>query len=321
MDKFKKFKGSWLTFLAAALVIMLAGTLVLLAAEKQEHGYLGVSVQRLGSAEREELGIKNGVEVITVKKESAAAKAGIKDDDIIQLVNGEKVRNAQDLVDIISELAPGATIKIGLWRDGKALELTATLGKRESPKPLVWKSGKLPRIFRSGGYLGIVLQELNADLAAYFSVKADEGVLIVNVEKDTPAEKAGLKAGDVIVQMGEKNVKDADTVHEVLADLKKGETVALTVIRHGKRETLKTEPEFNRHDRIIRIFRGGNDLGSDHLEIPDLDINAPEMDIEIPPLPDMSYIEEAVHHVHEKLDRVKVNIEKRLEKISDNFWI
>ena len=68
----------------------------------------------------------------------------------------------------------------------------------------------MPHIFRSGGYLGIVLQELNADLAPYFSVKAGEGVLIVRVEKDTPAEKAGLKAGDVIVQMGEKTVKDAD---------------------------------------------------------------------------------------------------------------
>ena len=84
------------------------GTFTLLAAEKPEHGYLGVSVQSLDSAEREKLGVKNGVEVITVEKESAAAKAGIKEDDIIQLVNGEKIRDPQDLVDIIGELAPGA---------------------------------------------------------------------------------------------------------------------------------------------------------------------------------------------------------------------
>ena len=110
-------------------------------------------------------------------------------------------------------------------------------------------------------------------------------------------------------------------MHEVLADLKKGETVAITVIRHGKKETFKAEPDFNRHKRIIRIFRGGNDLDDEHLEIPDLDIEIPEMDIELPPLPDMPHIEEALHRVHEKLDRVKVNIEKRLEKISENFWI
>ena len=80
-------------FLAAAVVMVLAGTMALLAAEKAERGYLGVSVQSLDSAEREKLGVKNGVEVIAVEKESAAAKAGIKEDDIIQLVNGEKIRD------------------------------------------------------------------------------------------------------------------------------------------------------------------------------------------------------------------------------------
>jgi S1-C subfamily serine protease len=321
MDKLKKLNGTWKMVFAVAAVMVLAGTLVLLAADKQERGYLGVSVQRLGSAEREKIGTTYGVEVITVEKDSAAAKAGIKEEDVIQLVNGEKIRDAQDLVDIIGELVPGAAVKIGLWRDGKALEVTAALGKRERSKNVAWESKKMPRIFRSGGYLGIVLQELNPDLAPYFSVKTGEGVLIVRVEKDTPAEKAGLKAGDVIVQMGEKAAKDADAVHGALVDLKKGDTVAITVIRHGKRETFKAEPEFNRHKRIIRIFRGDHDLGCEHVVIPDVDIDIPEFDIELPPLPDMPHIEEALHRVHEKLGRVKVKIDKRLDKIYENFWI
>jgi S1-C subfamily serine protease len=321
MDKLKKLNGSRQALLAvAAAVMVLAGALALLAGEKEESGYLGVSVQNLGSAEREKAGVKNGVEVLSVEKESAAAKAGIRENDLIQLVNGEKIRDSQDLVDVISELAPGAAVKIGVWRDGKTLELTATLGKRERSKRFVWEGKKLPNFFQ-GGYLGIVLQELNPDLAAYFGVKAGEGVLIIRVEKDTPAEKAGLKSGDVIVQMGEKIIADADAVHDVMADLKKSDTVAITVVRHGKKETLKVEPDFTRHKNIIRFFRGGNDLGSEHLEIPDRDIDIPEMDIEIPPLPDMGHIEEAMHHVHEKLDRVKVTIEKHLEKIGEDFWI
>jgi len=125
----------------------------------------------------------------------------------------------------------------------------------------------------------------------------------------------------VIVQMGEKTITAADAVHEVMADLKKGDTVAIAVVRHGKKETLKVEPDFTRHKNIIRFFRGGKGLGSEHLEIPDRDIDIPEMDIEIPPLPDMSHVEEAMHHVHEKLDRVKVKIEKHLEKIGEDFWI
>jgi S1-C subfamily serine protease len=321
MDKSKKINGSWQAFFAVAVVMVLAGTLVLLAAEKQEHGYLGVSVQSLGRTEREELGIKNGVEVISVEKESAAAKAGIRENDVIQLVNGEKIRDAQDLVEVISEITPGAAVKISLWRDKKALEVTAALGKREHNKDFIWEGKKLPRILSSGGYLGIVLQELNSDLASYFSVKAGEGVLIVRVEKDKPAEKSGLKAGDVIVQMGEKNVKDDGDVHEALADLKKGETVAITVVRHGKKETIKAEPDFKRHNRIIRIFGGGHDLDNELLEIPELDIDVPEINMELPSLPDMPQIEEVLHRVHEKLDRVKVKMDKHLDRIHENFWI
>ena len=326
MDKFKKFNGAMKTFLAVTVVMVLAGAMVLLAAEKEERGYLGVAVKSLNSAEREKLGVKNGVEVVSIEKESAAAKAGIKENDVIQLVNNEKIRDPQDLVEIISEQDAGKTVKIGLWRDGKALELTASLDKRERSRHFAWegKKIKMPRLIGSRAYLGVVLQDLNADLAAYFGVKTGEGVLIVKVEKDTPAEKAGLKAGDVVVQMGEKAVKDAGTVHEALADLKKGDVIAISVIRHGKKETVKAEPDFNRHQSIIRIFRGDKDMDSNHFEISDLDFDIPEMDIELPPppdIPDMSHIDEALYRVHEKLDRVKEHIGKRLEKISENFWI
>jgi C-terminal processing protease CtpA/Prc len=321
MKIFKKFNGSWQAFVTVAAVMVLAGTLPLLAAEKADRGYLGVAVQRLGSTEREKLGVKYGVEVIRVEKESGAAKAGIKEDDIIQLVNGEKIRDPQALVDVMAELAPGAAVKIGLWRDGKGQEVTAILDKFKGSKHFSWDEKRLPHIIRSNAYLGIVLQELNPDLAAYFNVKKDEGVLIVQVEKETPAGKAGLKAGDVIVQMGEKTVADAGAVHEALADIKKGEAIDMVVIRHGKKEKIKAEPDFNRRKRVIRIYRGGKDMGNEDLEINDLDIDVPGMDIEVPPLPDMSTVDEALHRVHEKLDRAEVRLEKHLEKVSENFWI
>ena len=179
----------------------------------------------------------------------------------------------------------------------------------------------MPHLFRSSAYLGIVLQELNSDLASYFGVKAGEGALIIGVEKDTPAEKAGLKSGDVIVQMGDKAVTDAASVHEILAGLKKGDTIALTVVRHGKKETLKAEPDFDRHQRIMRIFRGGKNSGVEELEKSDLEIDIPDFDIPLPPLPDMPHIDEALERVHEKMDRVKVNLEKKLEKIHELSWI
>ncbi len=313
MDKFKELKASRQVIWALAVVVALAGIFALQAAEKPERGFLGVSVQEASEAQREKIGIMFGVKVVSVQKESAAAKAGIQEDDIIQLANGEKIRHAQDLVDVISELAPGSAVKIGLWRDGKKKDVTATLGKREPRKKISWEDKKKWVNYSSGGYVGIVLQELNADLAPYFKVKAGEGVLIIRVEKNTPAEKAGLKAGDVMVQMGDQKVTDAGSVHQVMADMKKGDTVVIMVVRHGKKETFKVEPDFNHRKRIF-IFRDGHGLGGEHLEIPDLDI-------EIPPLPDMSRIEEELNRVHENLDHVKVKIEKRLEKIGESFWI
>jgi len=314
MDSSKKSIGPRQVILAAAVVMVLAGIFALQAAEKSERGYLGVTVQGLDSAQREKLAISNGVEVVSVDKESAAAKAGIKEDDIIRLVNGEKVRDTGDLLAIIGELAPGAAVKIGLWRDGKSMDVTASLGKRERREWFPRDGKKGPLHISSGGYLGVVLQELNADLAPYFSVKAGSGVLVLRVEKDTPAEKAGLKAGDVIVQMGEKTVTDAGAVQDALAGLKKGDSIAIAVVRRGKKETVKAEPDFDRHKRVIRIYRSGHGLGREELDIP-------ELDIDIPPLPELPDFEEQLRHVHEKMDQVKVKLDKRLEQFGENFWI
>ncbi len=118
---------------------------------------------------------------------------------------------------------------------------------------------------------------MDADLAAYFSVKAGEGVLITGVEKDTPAAKAGLKSGDVIVEMAGKPVKESKDIHKALAELKKGDSVAITVVRHGKKQTLKAEPDFDRRERILRIFSGDKDIEIEHLELPELDIRIPEI--------------------------------------------
>lgn len=305
----------------AALALVLAGALALPAAEKGERGYLGVLIRTLDSAEREKLGVQYGVQVTTVEKESGAAKAGILEEDVIQSVNGEKIRDPQALSEIVGELAPGSAAKIGLWRAGKALELTAVLGKFERPKRFALEGAPFSRIIRSGPYLGIGLLEFDADLAAYFSVKAGEGVLVTSVGKDTPAAKAGLKSGDVIVQMAGKPVKGSADVHEALAALKKGDRVVIAVIRHGKKEALKAEPDFQRHERVMRFFGGGKDRVIEHLELPEMDSRIPEIDFVQPCPPSMPDVDEITQKVNEKLDKVIIKIEKHLEKIDENSWI
>ncbi len=326
MDKFNRLSGTMKATCIVALALVMTGALVLLAAEKAavekaERGFLGVSVQRLDGADREKLGVAYGVQVAHVEKDSAAAKAGILEDDVIQSVNGEKVRDPQTLIEIVRELAPGSTVKIGIWRGGKSLELSAALGKRERPERSHWSVGPLVKHLRSGPYLGVNIMDLDNDLAAYFSVKAGEGILVTKVEKDTPAAKAGLKSGDVIVQMGDKPVKDSGDIHESLAALKKGDSIVLTVVRHGKKETLKAEPDFSRHERVLRIFGGDKDMEIEHLELPDLNVDIPEFEIEPPCPPDPPDLDEVLHKVHEQMDHVRFKVGKQLKKIAENSWI
>lgn len=321
MDKFNKLNGMAKATCIVAMVMVLTGALVLLAAEKTERGFLGVSLQRLGDGEREKLGVTHGVLVLAVDKESGAAKAGIQKDDVIQSANGEKIRDPQSLAEVVRELAPGSAMKIGLWRDGKAQEVKAVLGKVERPKRLAWHGAPLPKLIRSGAYLGINLLELDDDLAAYFGVKAGEGVLITGVEKDTPAAKAGLKAGDVIVQMADKPIKASVDIHEALAALKKGDTISISVMRHGKKETLKAEPDHERRHRIVRFFSGDKDIGIEHLELPELNIEIPDIDFAPPCPPEPPVAAEVLRHVHEKLDKVRIKVGAGLKKICENNWI
>ncbi|MCU0235746.1 MAG: PDZ domain-containing protein [Acidobacteria bacterium] len=341
MDKFNRLSGGMKAAGVVFMVLALTSALVLLAAEKPadktERGYLGVSVQRLDDDAREKLGVKHGVKVAAVEKDSAAAKAGIAKGDVIQSVNGEKIRDERTLVEVIRELAPGSAARIGLWRGGKALEVKAVLGKYERPKPRSWQVGPMTKVLRPGPYLGISLLELDGDLAAYFSVKAGEGVLVTQVKKETPAAKAGFRSGDVIVQMADTAIRKSGDIHEAMAALKKGDSIAVTVVRQGKRETLKAEPDFSRHQRVLRFFSGDKDKDMDirHLELPELDFILPEFDVRIPEPPEppdaeeikfhmqkkLDQAHEELDHVHEKLDQAKVRIETKLKKIAENYWI
>ena len=340
MDTINKLSGGVKAAGVVALVLALTGALVLLAAEKaapemKERGFLGVTVQSLGSAEREDLGVKHGVQVAEVEKGSAAEKAGILKDDVILSVAGEKIRDAQALAEVVREQAPGSAVKIGLWRKNNALEVKAVLGKLERPGRSHWSVAPLAKVFRSRAYMGVNLLELDADLAAYFSVKAGEGVLVSSVAKDTPAEKAGLKAGDVIVQMNDKTVKESGDIHEALADLKKGDSITVTVVRHGQRQAIKVEPDFDRHQRVLRFFGGDKGMEIEHLQLPEMHVEIPDFDMEAPEPPEPPDAEEIVGHVHEKLeqakeklehahekmDQAKYKIERRLKEVVENSWI
>jgi predicted metalloprotease with PDZ domain len=227
------------------------------AAKKAQKGYLGVSIAALSSEDKSDFKADFGVLITHVEKGQAADKAGIKRDDVIQYVNGEKVRRPDALADAIADLPANSQAKIKLLRDGKALELAVTLGARNDDEDELTvlsghdrdftvvpglKTPPAPRMFpRRGAWLGVQMHELDADLAGYFNTKAKGGALILVVEKDSPAQKADLKPGDVIVKIGNAAIASPADAGDAIRAHKAGESVAITILRHGKEKSLTIE--------------------------------------------------------------------------------
>ena len=326
MTQFKKFlsRKGMVTGLVLLLALVLVGTTsTLMAGKESGKGYLGVNIEKMSPDDKEEFGVKFGVLVTKVVKGEAAEKAGIKKYDVIRYFNGEKMRRPGDLVEVVRDNKPGTKAKIKLVRDGKEKELTVTLGEvKLKPHLFDWKDkGGKKFVFVSGrAFLGVHLQDLNKDLAEYFGVKKDEGVLILKVSADTPAEKAGLKAGDVIVKFNDKNISNSRDVTEILADLEKGDKADIQIIRHKKKKTVKVELDERKGFKGTKFLK---DLGKSlHFEIPDIHFEIPEFHyfphdgeheiileekIEKKMKDKLKKVDEKLHRVHEKIKRIKID--------------
>ncbi|MEN8154299.1 MAG: PDZ domain-containing protein [Acidobacteriota bacterium] len=265
MDNFKsKFLNKGVLFLLA-IVMIFAGTVSQVMAGKGEtKGFLGVNIEKMSGDDREEFGVSFGVLLTSVSKGEAAEKAGLKKYDVIQYVDGEKMRRPDDLVSVISKKSPGTKVKIVFVRDGKEKKVSAVLGQRKVVKYDFKKKFDLQkdfgkRIFKfkgGGGYLGVHLMTMKSDLASYFSVKKGEGALITDIEKESPAAKAGLKAGDVLLEIGKDKVKNAADVSEIIGDYKKGDKLKITYLRHKKRGSVIAVLGEKKWNKFIKIAPG-----------------------------------------------------------------
>ena len=318
--------------ISLVLVVLLIGatSYKLLAVEKKAEkdelkakGYLGIYMERITLDDKDEFGVKFGVLVTKVESESPADKAGIKKYDVIQYFNDEKVRRPDDLAEAISSCKPDTKAAVKLVRDGKDKEITVTLGKAKPNHYLLKFGDRNDRrrnmfFFRKGGFLGVNLQPLNKDLAGYFGVKEDGGALIMDVSKDSPAEKAGLKSGDVILKIDKNEVSKPDDVIKMISDLEPGDKVSIEVIRHNKKVTVSAELEENHGLENIRIFRG---IGSrDHFGIPDFNFRVPRAEMDDHELK-WEDRDERPNKFHEKLEDMDVKLGKKLKKVKEYIFI
>lgn len=240
-------------------------------------GYLGVQSIEVTKENFSQYGLPDvrGVAVEKVIEGSPAQTAGLQEGDVIVEFNGEAVTSTRKLSRLINEIAPDHKAKLRILRRGDDREITVTLAKRLSPKfteggfsaVAPGPSGRLSTpplaelplfrrypgddrdvlIFRgeSGRRIGVSVTALTKQLSDHFGVSG--GVLITNVRENSPAAKAGLKAGDVIVDVEGKEVKSDLDLVRAIAEKKDG-SIQMTIVRDKNRQTFDLTPEETKGD-------------------------------------------------------------------------
>lgn len=243
------------------------------SAEKQSKskGWIGVYVQDLDRELRGYLGldVRNGVLVNDVVAGSPAEDAGLQEEDVIIKFDGKTIRKTRDLTRAVSRKRPGDRVKVEIIRDGEKEKLKLRIEER--PEKMLtgnrrFRPPKPPRLphafsFRTGrAWLGIRMADLNNDLADYFDVDENEGVLVLSVMEDSPADEAGLKAGDVIVKVDEEKIRGETDLLDILADKEPGDEVEIVVKRKGREMTLKAELERTYRHSSFRFNFDNDDM-------------------------------------------------------------
>ncbi len=219
--------------------------------------WLGVTIGDVNAEKAKELKLAGeyGAFVKEVHENSPAAKAGLQKDDVIVEFAGEKVRSAAQLRRLVRETPADRAVTLVVNRAGQTKTLSAKLEGHanqffEMPAPAI-AATPMPNIHMPdfnfvwkdrGARLGISADELTPQLAEYFGVKQGKGILVREVVVGSAAEKAGLKAGDVIVAVDGKEVPSVSKLRRALASEKEEKRkVALTIVRDKREQTLSVE--------------------------------------------------------------------------------
>jgi serine protease Do len=193
----------------------------------------------------------SGVRIDGVDDDSAAAKAGVKEGDVVVEFDGERVRSARQLTRLVQETPDGRAVKMTVIRGSARQTLDITPASTAAAWSFNFDGPELraeierglsdlrgmPGKGASRGRLGVQVEALSDQLAAYFGVKGG-GVLVSSVTADSPAQKAGLTAGDVITAVNGTAVRDAGELVEQLRDAGGGGAVRLDVVRDKKNTTV-----------------------------------------------------------------------------------
>lgn len=245
-------------------------------------GYLGILFGNLTNEQAMLLHIKDGrgVEIVMVDHDGPAGKAGLRPHDVILSMNGQPIASADDLRRMIHDAGVGAAASLVLIRDGAQVTVNTQLAYRgevereaaariatpgpadagDDPDdeafgsdPALGASGRGPgflsEMIHITPFTGMVMEAMEPQLAGFFGCPAGQGLLVESVAQGSPAERAGLKAGDVVLRVDSVGVKTTGEWARRL-HASKGKPVVLTVLRERRERTMTLQPEFKHRSRL-----------------------------------------------------------------------
>jgi len=233
-----------------------------------EGSWLGVEPHEVTSDKAQQLKLpaERGVLLGKIMADSPASKAGLRENDVVTEINGQRVEGASQFHRMIREIPAGRTVQLTVWRDGRAQLISVTLGKSEdaqrswsqaAPGAFAFRMPEMPVLpeipefnFDSGTLamsprprLGIDAEDLGGQLGTFFGAPEGEGVLVREVTSGSAAEKAGLKAGDVIISLNGERMRSLGDLRGKLAGnaADKPTTIALGILRNRSQMNLTLE--------------------------------------------------------------------------------
>ena len=230
-------------------------------------GWLGVGVSEVSAEKMKTLRLpeERGALLGKIVPDSPAAKAGLKENDVVLEINGQRIEGTEQFRRMIHEIPAGRTANLTVWRDGRSQNIKVTVGKHDAgnmkvfadgPKSFAFKMPPMPAMPDLSGLehlrsfsmispgrplLGIDAETLEGDFGNYFGAPNGEGVLVRGVFASSPAAKAGLKAGDVITSLNGERVRSASELREKLLTNREGKSIKLGVLRNKSELTLSVE--------------------------------------------------------------------------------
>ncbi len=228
--------------------------------------YLGVGLLEIDQARATELGLPEpyGVELSNVAADSPAGRAGLEKGDVVLRYRGQRVEGVEHFIRLVRETPVGRDVVLTVWRHGAERTVNVGIGRRQEaisrPSFLCGDEEEdceihipeihipdlrfdfdipRPRIVMQSRLLGAELEGLEGQLAEYFGVA--EGVLVRSVEPDSPAGRGDLAAGDVILSVDGRPVREPGEVRKAIQQASPDKKVPLEVMRKGAKKTLELE--------------------------------------------------------------------------------